>query len=145
MRNPGANLRLEAYRSRLEAGGLTFLEFSYVLVQSYDFLRLYRDHDSELQVGGSDQWGNSISGADLIRRITGDRGPTWVLVSPLILTSSGVKMGKSEAGAVWLDPERTSPYDYYQYWRNTDDRDVERYLAIFTYLPMEEVRRLGSL
>jgi len=138
-------LRLEAYRSRLEAGGLSFLEFSYVLVQSYDFLRLYQDFDCELQVGGSDQWGNSIAGADLIRRVTGDQGSAWVLVSPLILTSSGVKMGKSEAGAVWLDPERTSPYDYYQYWRNADDRDVERYLAIFTYLPMEEVRRLGSL
>jgi len=138
-------LRLEAYRSRLEAGGLTFLEFTYVLVQSYDFLRLYQDYGCELQVGGSDQWGNSISGADLIRRITGDRGSAWVLVSPLILTSSGVKMGKSEAGAVWLDPAMTPPYSYYQYWRNTDDRDVERYLAIFTYLPMEEVRRLGSL
>ncbi len=138
-------LRLEAYRSRLEAGGLTFLEFSYVLVQSYDFLRLYQDYGCELQVGGSDQWGNSISGADLIRRITGDRGSAWVLVSPLILTSSGVKMGKSEAGAVWLDPAMTPPYSYYQYWRNADDRDVERYLAIFTYLPMEEVRRLGSL
>jgi tyrosyl-tRNA synthetase len=136
-------LRLEAYRTRLDAGGLTFLELCYVLMQSYDFLRLYEDHDCVLQVGGSDQWGNSISGADLIRRMTG--GEAFVLVHPLLATASGAKMGKSEKGAVWLSADRTSPYDYYQYWRNTDDRDVASRLAIFTFLPMDEVRRLGSL
>ncbi|MBV9279718.1 MAG: tyrosine--tRNA ligase [Chloroflexi bacterium] len=136
-------LRLEAYRTRLEAGGLTFLEFSYVLVQSYDFLHLYQTHDCILQVGGSDQWGNCVAGADLIRKVTG--GQAFALVTPLILTSTGIKMGKTEAGSVWLDPRMTSPYDYYQYWRNTDDRDVERYLALYTFLPMEEVRALGRL
>jgi len=136
-------LDLEAYRTRLERGGLSFLEFSYVLVQSYDFLHLYREYDCILQVGGSDQWGNSIAGADLVRRVTG--GQAFVLVTPLLATSTGDKMGKSEQGSVWLDPQMTSPYDYYQYWRNVDDRDVERFLAIFTFLPMEEVRALGRL
>ena len=134
-------LRLEAYRTRLEAGGLSFLEFTYVLMQSYDFLYLYQHHHCILQIGGSDQWGNSISGADLIRRVTG--GDAFVLSHPLIMTSAGTKMGKSAGGAVWLDPDKTSPYDYYQYWRNTDDRDVEQRLAIYTFLPMGEVRALG--
>lgn len=133
-------LRLEAYRTRLEAGGLSFLELSYVLLQSYDFLQLYRQHDCRLQIGGSDQWGNSIMGADLIRRVTS--GGAYVLVSPLLLTSAGVKMGKTAAGAVWL---KTPPYEYYQFWRNVEDRDVERFLGIFTFLPMDEVRTLGHL
>jgi tyrosyl-tRNA synthetase len=136
-------LRLEAYRSRLDSGGLSFLEFSYVLMQSYDFLQLHERHGCVLQVGGSDQWGNSIAGADLIRRVAG--GQAYVVVAPLLLTADGAKMGKSEAGAVWLDPQLTTPYEYYQYWRNTDDRDVARFLAIFTFLPMEEVQRLGDL
>lgn len=135
-------LRLEAYDTRLKAGGMTFLELSYVLMQSYDFLRLFEDYNCILQTGGSDQWGNSIMGADLVRRVTG--GEAFVLTVPLIETSSGRKMGKSEAGAVWLSAEKLSPYDYYQFWRNTPDADVERFLAIFTFLPMEEVRRLGS-
>lgn len=135
-------LRLEAYRTRLEAGGLSFLELSYVLMQSYDFLRLYEDYGCVLQVGGSDQWGNSIEGADLIRRVTG--GQAYVLVSPLIETSEGVKMGKSAAGAVWLDAQMTTPYEYYQYWRNVPDSAVERALAIFTFLPMSQVRALGA-
>ena len=135
-------LRLEAYRARLEAGGLSFLEFTYVLMQSYDFLYLYQHHDCILQIGGSDQWGNSVSGADLIRRVTA--GDAFVLSHPLIMTSAGTKMGKSAGGAVWLDPSKTSPYDYYQYWRNTDDRDVEQRLAIYTFLPMDEVRVLGQ-
>lgn len=133
-------LRLDAYRTRLEAGGLTFLEFSYVLMQPYDFLRLYQDYDCVLQVGGSDQWGNCVMGADLIRRVTGNEA--FVLVSPLILTSAGSKMGKSEAGAIWLN---SPPYEYYQYWRNTPDADVEKFLATFTFLPMTEVRRLAAL
>ncbi|PZR97971.1 MAG: tyrosine--tRNA ligase [Chloroflexi bacterium] len=136
-------LRLEAYRARLEAGGLTFLEMSYVLMQSYDFLHLYQKHECILQVGGSDQWGNSIAGADLIRRVTSREA--YVLVAPLLLTSEGKKMGKTEKGAVWLDSQRTSPYDYYQYWRNTDDGDVERYLAMFTFLPIDEVRSLAHV
>jgi tyrosyl-tRNA synthetase len=136
-------LRLEAYRTRLEAGGMTFLELSYVLIQSYDFLHLYREYDSALQVGGSDQWGNSIMGADLIRRVEG--GEAFVLVHPLVETSTGIKMGKSEAGTVWLDPAKTPPYDYYQFFRNLPDPDVERFLAWFTFLPMEEVRELGRL
>lgn len=136
-------LRLEAYRTRLEAGGMSFLELSYVLMQSYDFLHLYQEYDAILQVGGSDQWGNSIMGADLVRRVTG--GEAYVLVTPLIETSEGTKMGKSAAGALWLDARLTSPYEYYQYWRNVPDSGVERALAVFTFLPMEEVRALGRL
>jgi tyrosyl-tRNA synthetase len=136
-------LRLDAYRTRLEAGGLTFLEFSYVLMQSYDFLRLYEDHGCILQVGGSDQWGNSTAGADLVRRVTG--GEAFVLVHPLLLDASGAKMGKTAGNAVWLSAEKMSPYDYFQYWRNTDDSQVESKLAFYTFLPIEEVRRLGSL
>ncbi len=136
-------LRLEAYRTRLEAGGLSFLEFTYVLMQSYDFLHLYQNFDCILQIGGSDQWGNSVSGADLIRRVTG--GQAYVMSHPLIMTSAGTKMGKSAGGAIWLDPVKTPPYDYYQYWRNSDDRDVEGRLATYTFLPMDEVRKLGTL
>jgi tyrosyl-tRNA synthetase len=135
-------LRLEAYRTRLEAGGMTFLEMSYVLIQSYDFLHLHNTYDTVLQVGGSDQWGNSIMGADLIRRVTGD--DAFVLVTPLVETSSGAKMGKSATGTVWLDPAKTPPYEYYQWFRNIPDVDVERFLALFTFLPMEEVHRLGA-
>lgn len=136
-------LRLEAYRTRLAAGGLSFLEFSYVLMQSYDFLRLFEDQRCVLQVGGTDQWGNCVEGMDLIRRVTGSEA--FVLVAPLLLTAEGTKMGKTEAGAIWLDPRLTSPYEYFQYWRNTDDRDVERFLGVFTFLPMDEVRSLGRL
>lgn len=136
-------LNLEAYRTRLEAGGLTFLELSYVLMQSYDFLHLFQEYACVLQIGGSDQWGNSIMGADLIRRITGEQA--FVMVAPLIATREGTKMGKSVEGATWLDPQMTSPYEYYQYWRNVDDSKVEQCLALFTFLPMDEVRALGGL
>jgi tyrosyl-tRNA synthetase len=136
-------LRLEAYRTRLEAGGMSFLEMSYVLIQSYDFLHLYNQYDAVLQVGGSDQWGNSIMGADLIRRVTG--GDAFVLVTPLVETSAGAKMGKSATGTVWLDPEKTPPYEYYQWFRNIPDADVERFLTLFTFLPMEEVHHLGTV
>jgi tyrosyl-tRNA synthetase len=136
-------LRLEAYRTRLEAGGLSFLEFTYVLMQSYDFLHLYQQYNCILQIGGSDQWGNSVSGADLIRRVTG--GDAYVMSHPLIMTSAGTKMGKTAGGAVWLDPHKTTPFEYYQHWRNTDDRDVEQRLAIYTFLSMDEVRELGRL
>lgn len=135
-------LAAETYETRL-AAGLTFTEFSYMLLQAYDFLHLYRERGCVLQVGGSDQWANILAGADLIRRV--ERGSAYALVTPLLTTSSGAKMGKTAAGAVWLDPERTSPYDFYQYWVNTEDGDVARFLALFTFLPMDEVRRLGAL
>jgi tyrosyl-tRNA synthetase len=135
-------LTAESYRSRLESG-LNFVEFNYMLLQSYDFLHLYREHKCLLQMGGSDQWGNIVAGADLIRRVEG--GTAYGMVFPLITTASGDKMGKTAQGAIWLDPELTSPYEYYQYWVNTDDRDVERFLALFTLLPLEEVKRYGQL
>jgi tyrosyl-tRNA synthetase len=135
-------LTAESYRSRLETG-LNFVEFNYMLLQAYDFLHLYRDYDCVLQMGGSDQWGNVVAGTDLIRRVEG--GVAYGMVFPLITTASGDKMGKTAQGAVWLDPKLTSPYEYYQYWINTDDRDVERFLALFTFLPLEEVRRYGRL
>jgi tyrosyl-tRNA synthetase len=135
-------LTAESYRSRLETG-LNFVEFNYMLLQAYDFLHLYREYDCVLQMGGSDQWGNIVAGADLIRRVEG--GVAYGMVFPLITTASGDKMGKTAQGAVWLDPQLTSPYEYYQYWINTDDRDVERFLAFFTFLPMAEVKRYGSL
>jgi tyrosyl-tRNA synthetase len=133
-------LAAESYRIRLEAG-LSFIEFNYMLLQAYDYWHLFKNYDCRLQMGGNDQWGNILAGADLIRRLEGE--VVHALTFPLITTSSGVKMGKTHQGAVWLDPEGTSPYDYYQYWINQDDKDVERFLALFTFLPMEEVRRLG--
>lgn len=135
-------LAAEAYRTRLETG-LSFLEFNYQVLQAYDFLVLYREYGCKLQMGGDDQWGNILAGIDLIRRVEG--AETFGLTFPLVTTASGEKMGKTAAGAVWLDAERTTPYEFYQYWINIDDRDVERFLAYFTLLPMAEVRRLGSL
>ena len=137
-------LAMETYRTKLESeAGLNFLEFNYALLQAYDFLTLYRQYDCILQMGGSDQWANSLAGADLIRRVEG--GQAYVLVTPLLTTASGAKMGKTEAGAVWLDSDLTSPYQFYQFWINSEDPDVERWLALFTFLPMEEVRELGRL
>jgi len=135
-------LAAESYKARMETG-LSFIEFNYMLLQAYDFWHLFKHYDCRLQMGGNDQWGNILAGADLTRRLKGEiiHGLTF----PLLTTSSGVKMGKTHKGAVWLDPDLTTPYDYYQYWINQDDRDVGRFLAIFTFLPMEEVRRLGSL
>lgn len=135
-------LTAECYKSRLEKG-LTFLEFNYMLMQSYDFLELYRRHGCRMQLGGNDQWSNILGGIDLIRRVEGVEA--YGMTFTLLTTSEGKKMGKTQAGAVWLDPEKTSPYDFYQYWRNVDDADVEKCLALLTFLPMEEVRRLGSL
>ena len=137
-------IRAEGYRQRLERElGLSFLEFNYQLLQSYDYLCLFQKYDCVLQLGGDDQWGNILAGVDLVRRIEGKR--VHGLTFPLLTTAGGAKMGKTAGGAVWLDPNRTSPYEFYQYWINTDDRDVERFLAYFTFLPMDEVRRLGSL
>ncbi|MFN0071180.1 MAG: tyrosine--tRNA ligase [Chloroflexota bacterium] len=146
-------LQHETYRDRVinpilsgatgQYEGLSFIEFNYALLQAYDFLHLYRTEGCRLQVGGSDQWFNILAGVDLIRRVEGKQA--FALVTPLITTSSGQKMGKSAAGTIWLDPERTSPYEYYQFWINTEDPDVERFLALFTFLPMEQVRELGRL
>jgi tyrosyl-tRNA synthetase len=135
-------LAAETYRQRLETG-LTFLEFNYRLLQAYDFLHLFRHYDCRLQVGGSDQWGNITAGVDLIRREESKQA--FGLVIPLLTTASGAKMGKTEQGAIYLSPERTSPYDFYQFWINVEDADVGRFMAIYTLLPMEEVRRYASL
>ena len=135
-------LTAECYTQRLEKG-LTFLEFNYMLMQSYDFLELFYRHNCVLQTGGDDQWSNILSGADLIRRK--EAKPAFALTFKLLLTHDGRKMGKTEKGALWLDANRTSPYDFYQYFRNVDDQDVEKCLSLLTFLPMEEVKRLASL
>lgn len=135
-------LTAECFKSRLERG-LSFIEFNYMLLQAYDFLKLYRDYGCRLQLGGDDQWSNILAGADLIRRL--EQAEAYVLTIPLLTTSSGKKMGKTEAGAVWLDSNKTTPYEFYQYWRNCDDADVEKLLALYTLLPMDEVRALGAL
>jgi tyrosyl-tRNA synthetase len=137
-------LAAEAYRARYESEqGLNFLEFNYMLLQAYDFLHLYREYGCVLQMGGNDQWGNILAGVDLVRRM--DSGQAYAATFPLVTTSSGAKMGKTSEGAVWLDPELVSPYEYYQYWINVDDADAERFLALFTFVPMDRVRELGRL
>ncbi|WP_037324746.1 tyrosine--tRNA ligase [Anaerovibrio sp. RM50] len=135
-------LAAECYKNRMEKG-LTFLEFNYMIMQSYDFLELHRRYNLKLEMGGDDQWSNIIGGVELTRRITGDA--VYGLTFTLLTKSDGQKMGKTAGGALWLDAEKTSPYDFYQYWRNVDDADVERCLALLTFLPMDEVRRLGAL
>jgi tyrosyl-tRNA synthetase len=135
-------LAAESYRARLDTG-LNFIEFNYMLLQAYDFWYLFKHYDCRLQMGGNDQWGNILAGADLTRRL--ESGVIHGLTFPLLTTSSDIKMGKTHKGAVWLDPELTSPYDYYQYWINQDDRDVERFLALFTLLHLHETKRLGAL
>ncbi len=132
-------LAAESYRQRLETG-LSFLEFNYMLLQAYDFWYLSRNYDCVLQMGGNDQWGNILAGADLTRRLDGRE--IHGLTFPLITTAEGSKMGKTNRGAIWLDRELTSPYEYYQYWVNVDDRDVRRFLAYFTFLPIEEIEEL---
>jgi tyrosyl-tRNA synthetase len=122
---------------------LTFLEFNYMILQAYDFLELARKHGTVLQLGGSDQWGNIINGVELGRRV--ESRELFALTCPLLTTSSGAKMGKSADGAVWLNADMRSPYDYYQYWRNTEDADVGRFLKIFTILPMAEIAKLEKL
>lgn len=135
-------LATESIKIRLESG-LSFIEFNYQLLQAYDFWYLFKHCNCSIQMGGSDQWGNIVAGIDLIRRLEGRQA--YGITFPLIMTADGRKMGKTEKGAVWLDSQRTSPYDYYQFWVNTDDRDVKRFLALFTFLPMEEVEKLGKL
>lgn len=135
-------LTAECFKTRMEKG-LSFLEFNYMLMQSYDFLVLNQKYGCKMQLGGSDQWSNIIGGVELIRRTRNEN--VYGMTFTLLTTSEGKKMGKTMGGAVWLDSNKTSPYEFYQYWRNIDDRDVERCLALLTFLPMEEVRRLGSL
>jgi tyrosyl-tRNA synthetase len=134
-------LTADCYRLRMEKG-LSFLEFNYMLMQSYDFLVLHQKYGCKLQMGGDDQWSNMLAGADLIRRKEGK--PAYVCTFALLQTSDGKKMGKTESGALWLSPEKTSPYDFYQYWRNVDDGGVGNALRMLTFLPMDEVRRLAS-
>lgn len=137
-------LRAESYKMRLESGeGLSFIEFNYMLLQAYDFLVLFDEYGCRLQMGGSDQWGNIVAGVDLIRRVK--QGAAFGMTFPLITTSSGAKMGKTAKGAVWLDPKRTTPYEYYQYWINTEDNDVVRFLSLFTFLPMAEIQKAKKL
>ncbi len=137
-------IKAESYKMRLEAEeGLNFIEFNYMLLQAYDFLKLFDKYGCRLQLGGSDQWGNIVAGIDLVRRMRHETA--FGIISPLITTSNGEKMGKTAKGAVWLDPKRTMPYDYYQYWINTDDRDVARFLALFTFLPMVEIKKIEKL
>lgn len=137
-------IKAESYKMRLDSEeGLSFIEFNYMVLQAYDFLELFNRHDCRLQMGGSDQWGNIVAGVELVRRVR--QQTVFGMTFPLITTSSGEKMGKTAKGAVWLDSERTSPYEYYQYWVNTDDRDVARFLALFTFLPMGEIRRIETL
>lgn len=135
-------LSFESYRMRLETG-LSFIEFNYQLLQSYDYLQLYKLHGCRLQIGGDDQWGNIVAGIELIRRVEG--AECYGLTFPLVTTSDGKKMGKTEKGALFLDPEITSPYEFFQYFRNVPDSDVERFLLMFTFLPIDECRYLGSL
>ena len=136
-----AMLAKESVKRRIESeDGITYTEFSYSLLQAYDFLELYDRFGCTLQMGGSDQWGNITAGMDLIRRVRG--GKAHGLVLPLITTSSGTKFGKTEAGTIWLDPERTTPYEFYQFWLNADDRDAVRYLKFFTFL---DARRIAEL
>jgi tyrosyl-tRNA synthetase len=135
-------LAKESVRRRVESeDGISFTEFSYLLLQAYDFLVLHDRYGCTLQMGGSDQWGNITAGCDLIRKLRGAR--TNALVMPLVTTSAGVKFGKTEAGAVWLDPQRTSPFHFYQFWLNTDDRDVVRYLKFFTFLTRDRIDELA--
>ena len=135
-------LTAECYKSRMEKG-LTFLEFNYMLLQAYDFYVLHKNYGCKMQFGGNDQWSNIIAGAELVRRK--DAQTVYGMTFSLLTTSEGIKMGKTAKGALWLDPEKTSPYEFYQYWRNVADADVEKCLAMLTFLPMDEVHRLGSL
>ncbi|HEX9324288.1 MAG TPA: tyrosine--tRNA ligase [Xanthobacteraceae bacterium] len=137
-------LSFESVKLRLDRHQeLSFLEFNYMILQAYDFVELYRRNGCVLQMGGSDQWGNIVNGIELGRRMLNVQ--LFALTSPLITTSSGAKMGKTAAGAVWLNPDMVSPYEYWQFWRNTEDADVVRFLKLFTVLPLDEIERLGSL
>ena len=134
-------LKKDAYKNRMEKG-LTFFELSYMLMQSYDYLELYRKYGCKLQMGGSDQWSNILGGYDLVRKLEDDK--VYAMTFKLLTTADGVKMGKSQKGAVWLDEEKTSPYELFQYMRNVDDRDVEKFLLMLTFLPTAQCKELAS-
>lgn len=134
-------LTFETYKMRLETG-LSFIEFNYQLLQSYDFLKLYQTRGCRLQIGGDDQWGNIVAGADLIRRVEGSDAESFGLTFPLVTRADGKKMGKTEQGAIFLDPAIVSPYDFFQYWRNVSDADVRKFLLMYTFLPVSEVDEL---
>ena len=134
-------LRARCYVNRL-ANGLSFLEFSYMLMQGYDFYRLYQDYGCNIQLGGNDQWSNLLGGTELIRRKLGQDAHAMTI--PLLTKADGTKMGKTAGGAVWLDPNKTSPFDFYQYWRNVDDQEVGKCLRLLTFIPMEEIRKMDS-
>ncbi len=135
-------LSAECYKSRMEKG-LTFLEFNYMLMQSYDFYIMFKDNNCKMQLGGNDQWSNILGGTELIRKKLGKQA--YGMTFSLLTTSEGNKMGKTEKGALWLDPDKTSPYEFYQYWRNINDPDVAKCLSLLTFLPMEQVRELSAL
>lgn len=135
-------LTAECFKSRLERG-LSFLEFNYMLMQSYDFLKLYQNYGCRLELGGDDQWSNILGGLELVRRVEGQE--VYGMTFTLLTTSEGKKMGKTQGGAVWLDPKKTSPYDFYQYWRNVGDQDVIKCLKLLTFLPMEQINELAKL
>ena len=135
-------LAAECFKSRMEVG-LSFLEFNYMLMQGYDFLVLNQKHGCTMQLGGDDQWSNMIAGVELIRKK--EQKQAFAMTCTLLTNSEGKKMGKTAKGALWLDPEKTSPYEFYQYWRNVDDADVEKCLSLLTFIPMDEVKRLSAL
>ena len=141
--NVNRMLDADCFKMRMEKGGLTFFEMNYMLMQSYDFLHLFENYNCKLQIGGDDQWSNMLAGVDLIRKL--HKSGSFCLTCPLLLTSNGVKMGKTEKGALWLDPKKTSPYEFYQYWRNIGDSEVNSVLRMLTHLEMDEVNRLSSL
>ncbi len=135
-------LTFDCFKSRLEKG-LTFIEFNYMLMQSYDFLKLFQNYECKLELGGDDQWSNILGGIDLIRKVEGKEA--YGMTFTLLTTSEGKKMGKTEKGAVWLDPQKTSPYDFYQYWRNVEDADVIKCLKLITFVPMAQIEQLSGL
>ena len=141
--NVNTMIRKDVVASRLE-NGISFTEFTYQILQSIDFLTLYRDHDVQLQIGGSDQWGNITAGIDLIHKKEGQDAKVFGLTIPLMLKADGTKFGKTAGGAVWLDPKKTSPYEFYQFWLNQDDRDVVKYLKYFTFLSHDEIDALAE-
>ena len=137
-------IKAESYKARMDSDdGLTFIEFNYMLLQAYDFMQLAKNYDCMIQMGGSDQWGNIVAGIDLVRRTL--KRQAFGITFPLITTAGGIKMGKTHKGAVWLDPKRFSPYEYYQFWVNADDADVKRFLLLFTFLPMQEIEAVETL
>lgn len=137
-------LAADAFKVRMERPdvGLSFLELNYMIMQAYDFLHLFKTYGCKVQIGGDDQWSNILAGTDLIRRL--EKGSAYALTLPLLLTAGGQKMGKTVKGAVWLDREKTSPYEFYQYWRNIDDADLHRYMSVYTFLEMDEIDKMTS-